>query len=228
LKEILEQSLKSNRPTSVHQIAASLGYSNDGYVHQKYPDLCRAIGEKIALGKQAKPDTMRRILEDALHEHPAPMLTDLSRRLGYSSSTVLRAHEPDLCDRISARRRSHITEHRADLEAKAAASLKESPVPSLRDVCKRLGITVFFMNKHFPAVRRAIAEQHRRCASRTTAQRRDKLFRDVRSIAAELRDRGVYPSVNKIVDRLPDGSCSEWKAITLAVREAREALGIAR
>lgn len=228
LNEILEQSLISNKPTSVHQIAASLGYSNDGYVHQKYPDLCRAIGEKIALGKQAKPDTMRRILEDAFHEHPAPMLTELSRRLDYSSSTVLRAHEPDLCDRISARRRSHITEHRADLEAKAAASLRESPVPSLRDVCKRLGITVFFMNKHFPAVRQAIAEQHRRCASSTTAQRRDKLFRDVRSIAAELRDQGIYPSLNRIVERLPAGSCNEWKTINLVVREAREVLGIAR
>jgi hypothetical protein len=56
LKEILEQSLKSNRPASVHQISASLGYSNDGYVHQRYPELCRAIGEKIALAKQAEPD----------------------------------------------------------------------------------------------------------------------------------------------------------------------------
>ena len=60
LKEILEQSLKSDRPTSAHQIAVNLGYSNDGYVHQKYPELCRAIGEKIALAKQDEPDKMRR------------------------------------------------------------------------------------------------------------------------------------------------------------------------
>jgi hypothetical protein len=68
LKEILEQSLKSDRPTSAHQIAVSLGYSNDGYVHQKYPELCRAIGEKIALAKQDEPDKMRRALENALPE----------------------------------------------------------------------------------------------------------------------------------------------------------------
>ena len=60
LKEILERSLKSNEPTSVHQIAASLGYSNDGYVHQKYPEICRAIGAKIALTKQAESPTIRR------------------------------------------------------------------------------------------------------------------------------------------------------------------------
>jgi AraC-like DNA-binding protein len=61
LKDILERSLKSDRPTSVHRIAASLGYSNDGYVRQKYPELCRAIGDKLALAKQARPDHMRRV-----------------------------------------------------------------------------------------------------------------------------------------------------------------------
>jgi transcriptional regulator with XRE-family HTH domain len=138
LKEILEQSLKSDRPTSAHQIAVNLGYSNDGYVHQKYPELCRAIGEKIALAKQDEPDKMRRVLEDALHEHPAPTLSKLSGRLGYSSSNVLRAHEPDLCEQLSARHRSHVIERRADLERRAAAALSESPAPSLLDVCKRL------------------------------------------------------------------------------------------
>ena len=226
LEEILEQSLQSNRPTSVHQVAASLGYSNDGYFHQKYPELCRAIGEKIALAKQTERDKIRRILEDALHEHPAPTLTKLSRRLGYSSPNVLRAHEPDLCAQLSARHRVHVIECRADLESQAAAALSESPAPSLRDVCRRLGITVFFMNKYFPAVRQAIAEHHRRWALSTTARRREKLFLDVRNVAAELQGRGFYPSVNKIVERLPAESCREWKTITLAVREARAVLGI--
>ncbi|HSP67466.1 MAG TPA: hypothetical protein VLN48_07050, partial [Bryobacteraceae bacterium] len=54
------------------------------------------------------------------------------------------------------------------------------------------GITVFFMNKYFPAVRQAIAEQHRRCALCTTARRREKLFLDVRNVAAELQGRGFY------------------------------------
>jgi hypothetical protein len=228
LKEILEQSLKSDRPTSAHQIAVSLGYSNDGYVHQKYPELCRAIGEKIALAKQAQPDYMRRTLEDALHEHPTPTLTELSRRLSYSTSTVLRAHEPDLCERLAAQRRAQVVECRADLERKAAAALRENPVPSLRDLCKRLGITVGFMNKYFPAVRRAIAEEHRRWVLSATARRRERLFLDTRNIAAELQDQGLYPSVNRIVENLPEGSCTEWKSITLAVREAQRTLGISK
>lgn len=228
LKEILERSLKSNRPTSAHQIAANLGYSNDGYVHQKYPELCRAIGEKIALAKEAQPDKIRKTLEDALHERPAPTLTELSRCLGYSTSTVLRTHESDLCDQLIARHRAHVIERRADLERTTAAALRETPVPSLQDLCKRLGITVAFMDKYFPAVRRAVAEQHRRWTSSATAHRRDKLFLDIRNIAAELQGRGVYPSANKIVALLPAGSCSGWNSIHLAIREAREALGISK
>ena len=228
LKQLLEQSLQSDTPTSVHQLAASLGYSNAGYVHQKYPELCRAIGEKIALTQQGEPDKMRRALKEALGEHPAPTLTNLSRRLGYSSSTVLRAHEPDLCEQLLARHRAQIVECRADLERKAVASLSEVPAPSVREVCKRLGITVFFMNMYFPAVRQAIAEKHRHWAMSATAQRRERLFLDIRSIATELHQTGCYPSLNKIVERLPPGSCCEWKAISFAVREARQALGLAK
>ena len=227
-----EQDLKPDSPSPVAscapRLAGSLGYSNDGYVHQKYPELCRTIGEKIALVKQDEPDKMRRALEDALHEHPAPTLSKLSGRLGYSSSNVLWAHEPELCEQLSARHRSHVIERRADLERRAAAALSESPAPSLLDVCKRLGTTVFFMNKYFPAVRQAIAEHHRQWVSSATAQRREKLSLDVRNIAAELQGLGLYPSVNKIVDRLPAGCCTEWKTITCAVREAREGLGFPR
>ena len=228
LKEILERSLESNRPTSVHQIAASLGYSNDGYVRQKYPELSRAISEKLALAKQTWPDHVRGLLENALDEHPAPTLTVLSRRLGYANSSVLRAHEPDLCDRLMARHRTHVLERRAALQRTAMAALGETPVPSVRGLCKRLGITIWFMDQYFPAVRRLVAEGHRRCVSAETRQRHERLCRDVHCIAAELRNQNWYPSATRVMERLPKGSCREWKALTLAIQEAHKALGISK
>jgi len=228
LKEILKQSLKSPEPTSVHQIAAQLGYSNDGYIQQKFPQLCTAIGKKIARTKQARPARMRQVLENALREHPAPTLVELSQRLGYSTSTVLRTHEPDLCNQLIVQHRTHVAKRRADLERQAMAAIEENPVPSVRNVCQRLGITLWFMNKYFPTVRRMIAEQHRRWVSAETAHRRGLLHREIHNIAAELRCRGVYPSVNRIVERLPKRLHREWEAITLAVREARKALGISK
>ena len=48
LQEILEESLASHEPVSVHHIAARIGYSNDGYLQQKFPELCAAISKKVA------------------------------------------------------------------------------------------------------------------------------------------------------------------------------------
>jgi len=228
LKEILERSLKSNEPTSVHRIAANLGYSNDGYTHQKYPELCRAIGDKIALAKQAESPTIRRTLENAIEEQPAPTLKDVSRRLGYSSSSVLRAHAPELCDQLAARHRGHVLERRTDLEKMVVAALGETPVPSVQALCKRFGISAWFMNQYFPAVRSVVAERHRQGVSAETRRRRERLYRDVHRIATELRGQSLYPSANRIVEHLPEGSSREWTALNLAIREAHKALGISK
>jgi hypothetical protein len=228
LREILEQSLKSTEPTSVYHIAASLGYSNGGYILQKFPELCGAIREKIARAKQARPERMRGVLKDALREQPAPILADLGHRLGYSTSAVLRAHEPGLCDQLARRRRAQVSKRRADLKTKVEAALLENPVPSVRDLCDRLRITMWFMETYFPDLKRAIAGQHRRCVSAETTRRRENLLQNVRDVVSELRSQGLYPSINRIVERLPEGSCRTWKSVTWAIREARDALSISR
>jgi hypothetical protein len=178
--------------------------------------------------KRLRTQGIRQTLEGALNESPAPTLVELSRRLGYSTSTVLRAHEPDLCDLLADRRQRDVTKYRSDLKRAAKAALNETPVPSVRDLCKRLGVTVWFMGKYFPSVRHMIAEKRRRVAAENTKRRREKLFQDTSTIAAELHRRGEYPSVNRIRDQLPEGSCTEWKTFSLATHAARQALSISR
>ena len=170
IKKILERSLESREPTSVHQISASLGYSNDGYIQQKFPKLCAAIAAKVAQVKQSRREGMRQILENALREYPAPTLSELAHRLGFSSSTVLRTHEPSLCNQLATKRRADIVKHRADLERRANAVIDQSPPPSVRTVCCRLGISLWFMTKYFPAVRREITQRYRRCTSPTKSR----------------------------------------------------------
>ena len=65
-----------------------------------------------------------------------------------TTSTTLRMHEPDLCNQLLARGRKCIDERRLDLGESAEAALKKTPVPSLRTVCKRMGITAWFMNQY--------------------------------------------------------------------------------
>jgi AraC-like DNA-binding protein len=225
LNEILEESLKSHEPISVHHIAARLGYSNDGYLQQKFPDLCAAISKKVAERKQTRLEEMRRTLKNALGENPAPTLAELSRRLDCTTSSTLRMHEPDLCDRLLVRYRTCIEERRSELKRAAESILDETPVPSLRSVCKRLGITAWFMNQYFPDVRRRITEQHRRCSLAETARRREMLFEAVRQIATEIHSQGIYPSAARIAGRIPRGLRCEWMTLNTAVRRAQKALG---
>ena len=84
------------------------------------------------------------------------------------------------------------------------------------------------MSKYFPSVRNMIAEKRRRGASEKTKRRREELFQNAYSIAVELQGRGEYPSINRIREALPEGSCTEWKALSLATHAARQALGISR
>lgn len=228
IKELLEQSLESAEPVSVHRIAADLGYSNEGYIRQKFPALCVAISKRVSQVKRLRSQRIRRTLEGALNESPAPTLVELSRRLGYSNSSVLRAHEPDLCDRLARRRRDKVRKYRSDLKKAAKAALNETPIPSVRDLCRRLGVTVWFMDKYFPFVPHMIAEKRRRIASENTKRRRERLFQDTYAIAAELQKRGEYPSINRIRAELPEGSCTEWKTLSLATHAARQALSISR
>ena len=226
LQEILEESLETDEPVSVHHIAARLGYSNDGYLQNKFPELCAAISRKVAEKRHARLDEIRRTLEKALGENPAPTLAELSRRLGCTTSSTLRMHEPDLCDRLLVRYRTCIEEHRSELKRAAESILDETPVPSLRSVCKRLGITAWFMNQYFPDVRRRITEQHKRCSLAQTARRREMLFEAVRQIATEIHSHGIYPSATSIAERIPRGLRCEWTTLNSAVRCAQKALGI--
>src|SRR5207248_213853 len=100
--------------------------------------------------------------------------------------------------------------------------------PSVRSVCRRLGITIWFMNQYFPDVRRRVSEQHRRYSLAGTERRHELLFKAILDIAKHLHSRGLYPSANRIIERIPEGLCREWKIVAAAVRDAQKTLGISK
>ncbi len=84
IRELLEQSLAQERPVSAHHMAANLGYANDGYLQRTFPDLCRGIGQKIAVQRGERLACMEKTLRNALEDDPVPTLNDLRKRLGWS------------------------------------------------------------------------------------------------------------------------------------------------
>ena len=225
-KVLLERSLNSTEPTSVHMIAASLGQRSDKHLREDFPELCTAITQKIGRMRHHRVEKMRRILRDAAAEQPVPPLAELSRRLGYPHTGVLWRHHSDLCRRLKASRQREVVKRRAHMEKVATAALKEAPVPSLRAVCRRLNITVRYMSVHFLSLAQSIVAEHRRSVLAETANRRALLLRRIPGIAAELHKQGLYPSIERILERLGERSLRDWKTICVAVREAHKALDI--
>lgn len=227
-RKLLERSLNSTEPISVHRIAASLGQRTDKHLQEDFPELCTAITQKIARMRHHRVEKMRRVLRDALAEQPVPPLAELSRRLRYAHTGVLWRHHSDLCRQLKASRQHDVAKRRAHMERVATAALEEAPVPSLRAVCRRLKITVRYMSVHFPALARRIVQEHRRSVLAETANRRALLLRRIPNIAGELHKQGLYPSVERILQRLPERYRRDWKTVSFAVREAHKALGIPR
>jgi hypothetical protein len=225
IRTVLEQTLALDEPRSLDHIAVDLGYSNDGYIEQKFPDLCRAVRKKRAKARLKRERTLSRVLKDALVEVPPPNLTDLRRRLGYSSSSVLRSHEPELCDRIMERHKRFQQQRIAELKTKAAAALSENPVPSLSEVIRRLQLSIWFIRKHFPELAKQIAERHRITAKADTQRQHRKAYEVVMRLAFEMSKEGIYPSIEEVYARLPKGVCREWRLLSEAVCSAQKTLG---
>jgi len=140
IRELLERSLAQEHSVSVHHIAASLGYTNEGYLEQKFPELCHAIREKCRIQKKARIANMQMALKKALFEEPPPTLHEMAKGLGYSNSEIFRKYFPTHCDKILARQRLFRKQRIQKLRRAVRSALSEWPSPSLASMSKRLGL----------------------------------------------------------------------------------------
>ena len=228
IQKLLEQSLAQERPVSAHHIAASLGYAGDGYLQLKFPDICRAIGRKIAAHDEPRITIMESALEDALRENQVPTLSDLCRRLGYSNSVVLRYHFPDLCDEILARRRELRNQQIAQLRKTLQAVSLEEPAPSFLRVCKRIGLSHAALAETCPEECAAIRARYLRSRSEATRRKKQQLGEEVCQIVQRLQNDGKCPSVVRVATLLSKTALTDWRILNAAVQAARREPGSAK
>ena len=228
IQKLLEQSLAQERPVSAHHIAASLGYSGDGYLHLKFPDICRAIGRKIAAHDEPRIAIMKSALKDALREDQVPTLSDLCRRLGYSNSVVLRYHFPDLCDEILARRRDLRNQRIAQMRKTLQAVAREEPAPSFLSVCKRIGRSHASLAETCPEECAAIRARYLRSRSEAMRRKKEQLGEEVCQIVRRLQSEGKCPSVVRVATLLPKTALTDWRILNATVQAARREPGPAK
>lgn len=224
IRRLLEQSLAEERPISTHHIAAGLGYANDGYIRQRFPDLSRAISQKIAAQKIARLASLKSTLDDALRESSVPNLNRLTKRVGFASSDTLWNHFPDLCRQIKIRQRVARQRRITELRRTLQAALRESPAPSFTGVCRRIGLSPPYLKDILPRQCAALQSRYL-CGRREASQRRrDQMVEEVRQIVRKLHHQGKCPSVTRVWGLLGETTLREWKALDAAVKSARQEL----
>ena len=220
IRVLLEQSLGKEHPRSLYELAIHLGYVNEGYIQRRFPQLCRAIRQKIRTNNEERITAMKRALKNALNDEPPPSLEELGRRLGYSCSTVLKNHFPVLCDKILARLRSHRRQKILELKKALRSALLDVPAPSLVSLCKILNIPKHSLEKMCPRECASIRARYLDARKDASVQRKEQLRQEVRQIMLKLHDEGKYPTI-KQVSNLLGPRRNKWAEVSAAVATIR-------
>ena len=144
-----------------------------------FPDPATRQGMFVCPPNQHPPNKYRRygqerlILQEALNETPPPSLAEVTTRLRYCRTSVLRQAHPELYRQIKARHMAFRQEQRMSQmgegvrEGLAAlriisAALQEYPPPSVREVARRLGYSRHDqLRRHFPEFYQQVLDRRR-------------------------------------------------------------------
>jgi len=160
MRRALEESLARESPVSVPDIAAQHRYANAGCIRLEFPDLCRAIGRKIAQLKKAEMSGKGEILKAALEEDPPLTAEQMARRLGFGCPGVLRRNFPAQYQVLLEKRIAYEEAQRKQLRSDLIGALAENPTPTVPTVCQRLGISTSRVYCLHGDLARAIAARH--------------------------------------------------------------------
>jgi hypothetical protein len=183
----------------------------------------------IAIKRQAweihKVEALRNAVSKAILEKPPPTLHELSRRLGFQTSTTLRSWVPDLADRLKETCSAYAAGETTKLRVALSVILQEDPA-SFASVARRLRRSPSSLKEKVPDLCSAIASRHQQQRAATTQERRKVLEDEVWRIAKDLKAKGQNPTQSRILPLLPDGSLKEWGPVQRAVKRARRFLSL--
>jgi hypothetical protein len=205
-------------------VAARLGYANAGYLRQKFPALCRALGQKHTTLERERRVAMERALGDALLAVPVPTLKQVWKQLGYTSASPLWHHFPTQCDKLLVRRRAQRAQRILAVRRQLQDWQLEVPAVSLLVAGQRLGLSRTTLREWCPEECAALGAQYIRWRREASQLRKTQLFEEVREIVSSLREHGQCPTVSRVMSLLAPTTVREWKTLTVAVKAARDAV----
>lgn len=136
----------------------------------------------------------------ALKEYPPKSVTEIRKRLGLKSKSILYDCFSDICRQISS---NYILYRKQDKHQQIENALSqvnqdEYPPPSLTEVAKRIGIGVRALYEHFPEKCYEIAAKYTNYKHESALQRQEEVRQQVRFAALQLHNQGMRPTAAKI------------------------------
>ena len=221
MQRALEVSLAQKLPTSPYHVALELGFVEARSLLRKFPDLCRAIQDKIDKRKELALADTERTLTAALTEYPPPSLGQLCGRLGYCRPIVLRTHFSTLCDRLLESRRAYRVRQIEKLRQQLHEFSLQVPAVSLEQVCKRVRFSRQQLRRLCPEECAAIVAHFDRSSRGSAHRRLEELNRQVRQIVTSLHQEGKLPSFKRVRAQLGKSASQNWHETTAAIRAAK-------
>lgn len=227
MRSALEASLAQELPISPYHVALELGFVGDRTLRRKFPDLCRAIQDKIDQHKILRTAVMKRAIESALTEVPPPTLGKLCERIGCSRPVVIRRYFPAECNHLLERHRQYRCQKIANLREQLQALSRESPAVSLEQACKRVELSRQRLVTLCPDESAAIVAHFEQSCREGAQQRVNELHYQTRQIVADLHREGKCPSFKRVRSLLRKSDkpvFQGWQEMAIAINAAKNEL----
>lgn len=220
----LEAALREELPSSVEQIARTLGYTASQALRQKFPELCKVLAEKRRIIMTDRRARIEGELKRAIEGIPPTSLNAVSDELGYKTTATLRTMFPKECREIHRRYEEHL---KNQLLTKVANTLRtiliETPPPPLNAALRRIGISDGFLRKHFPKEHRAISARSLKYRHQQSSENKEDERKKIKAIVLDLINRKVIPSMNIVLELL-SSSYLRRTEVWATIKQAREQL----
>jgi hypothetical protein len=219
-KETIEKAITAalRAPVSppLKVIARELGFRHVSSLYIRFPDLCQAFAGKNALDRKADIERCREKVAAAAEQTPPLTLKEVAAQVGVTDS-ILNHRYPDLREKIVAR----ISERRAfELERQRRefqAALTEPTLPTAEALSARIGIGLKYLGKIHPDLYAQYRERSDEARRFAASNRRAAFEAEIRSVAIELIDRGLYPSRRRVLLAIPNPSMRHVHILTRQV-----------
>lgn len=211
-EDYLQNLLQVQPPLSGKEAARRLNW-RDSKLYRTFPTIYRKFVKQYkefhSPEKEFTDEDVKKALSKAFKEHPPPSLQSVFRELGIKDNGYKYQQQYKwLCRRISRNfnaYRSRLSKGEDEAQLIIREALTEEPPPSISELSRRLHIKRDRINKLFPLESELLSKRSYEYIVRERKIKLLNLNKEIENIVRELQLRYIYPSENKIKDRLSSG-----------------------